>query len=173
MAINWKKDNYFQGSDSFWQTHHDNMVSVKSKNSHQHDVVLENQRASRRRQRSRRTDKSRGAPAAHNISRLHRFESNHNQPKPTDNEFLNPVGFGWFKSVLVGFGYQVPENAEKTASFCRSIMLIAQPKPTALASHYGSLPGYAGLYPVRPLLGCRALVEKLYRGKFPKPVKKR
>jgi hypothetical protein len=64
---------------------------------------------------------------------------NQNQPKPTDAKFLNPVGFGWFKSVLVGLSYQVPENPGKTASFCTASKLFSQPKPTTskIAEHTG------------------------------------
>jgi hypothetical protein len=57
--------------------------------------------------------------------------SNQNQPKPTDNDFPNSVGFGWFKLVLVGFGYPVPNNAGKSPRFCSDSKLPSQPKPTA------------------------------------------
>jgi hypothetical protein len=59
------------------------------------------------------------------------LRNNQNQPKPTNNEFLNPVGFGWFKLVLVGLGYQVPENAGKTPSFSSASRPLSQPKPTS------------------------------------------
>ena len=44
---------------------------------------------------------------------------NQNQPKPTNFHFLNPVGFGWFKLVLVGLGYQLAKKAEKPPLFAR------------------------------------------------------
>jgi hypothetical protein len=62
--------------------------------------------------------------------------SNQNQPKPTDNDFLNPVGFGWFKLVLVGFGYQVPQNPGKTAFIWAASRPLSQPKPTAFTSFH-------------------------------------
>src|SRR3954466_11205975 len=57
---------------------------------------------------------------------------NQNQPKPTKIHFLNPVGFGWFKLVLVGLGYQLAKKAEKTPSFSTPTGRFSQPKPTNL-----------------------------------------
>src|SRR5436190_12701813 len=59
---------------------------------------------------------------------------NQNQPKPTKIHFLNPVGFGWFKLVLVGLGYQLAKKAEKTPSFSTPTGRFSQPKPTNLRS---------------------------------------
>jgi hypothetical protein len=57
---------------------------------------------------------------------------NQNQPKPTRIHFLNPVGFGWFKLVLVGLGYQLAKKAKKTPSFSTPTGRFSQPKPTNL-----------------------------------------
>src|SRR4051795_1345688 len=57
---------------------------------------------------------------------------NQNQPKPTKIHFLNPVGFGWFKLVLVGLGYQLAKKAKKPLFFSTPTGRFSQPKPTNL-----------------------------------------
>jgi len=51
---------------------------------------------------------------------INQMQNNQNQPKPTDNEFLN----------LVGFGYQVAEKGQKRSSFRLASKLFSQPEPT-------------------------------------------
>jgi len=55
---------------------------------------------------------------------------NQNQPKPTKIHFLNLVGLGWFKSVLVGLSYQLAKKAGKIPSCFNSPARLSQLKPT-------------------------------------------
>jgi hypothetical protein len=56
------------------------------------------------------------------------LRSDQNQPKPTANDILKPVGYGWFWSVLVGFGYQVPQKGRFSDPF-RPVESSCRPNP--------------------------------------------
>jgi len=73
---------------------------------------------------------SSGSATHHQVPLL----NNQNQPKPTNFHFLKPVGFGWFKLVLVGLGYQVPKKPGNAPSFHAPSRPLSQPKPTGLTS---------------------------------------
>ena len=132
----------FWGYDSFCHIPHAKMPHVKIKNLHSYAIRrVEAPRNARQCPSTtrpvgclpretpcliRRVALPSGSAKHHQLS----LRNNQNQPKPTDNEFLNSVGFGRFKLVLVGFGYQVAEKAEKRPSFHLDFRLLFQPEPT-------------------------------------------